>query len=37
MTVFCFTRRERAEKFRDRFGGDFLVPKDRPKWPGTAG
>jgi len=35
MTVFCFAERNHAEKFRDRFGGDFLDPKDRPKWPGT--
>jgi hypothetical protein len=35
MTVFCFAKPEDAEKFRDRFGGDFLDPKDRPKWPGT--
>jgi hypothetical protein len=34
MTVFCFAKREHAEQFRDRFGGDFLDPKDRPKWPG---
>jgi len=32
MTVVCFAQREHAEKFRERFGGDFLDPKDRPKW-----
>ena len=36
MTVFCFAKREHAEKFQERFGGDFLDPKDRPKWPGTS-
>jgi hypothetical protein len=35
MTVFSFAKREHAEKFRDRFGGDFLDPKDRPKWSGS--
>jgi len=33
--VFCFAEIDHAEKFRERFGGDFLDPKDRPKWPGT--
>lgn len=31
---WCFAEREDAEKFRARFGGEFLDPKDRPKWPG---
>jgi len=35
MTVFCFAERAHAEQFCARFGGDFLDPKDRPKWPGT--
>ena len=35
ITVFCFANREHAEKFRNRFGGDFLDPKERPKWPGA--
>jgi hypothetical protein len=35
MTVFCFAKRDHAEKFRGRFGGDFLDPRDRPKWPGS--
>jgi hypothetical protein len=35
MLVFCFAHREHAEKFRDRFGGEFIDPKSRPKWPGT--
>jgi len=34
MTVFCFAEREHAEKFRARFGGEFIDPKLRPKWPG---
>ena len=33
--VFCFAGREDAEQFRDRFGGEFIDPKDRPKWPGS--
>jgi hypothetical protein len=33
--TFCFARSEDAKKFRDRFDGNFLDPKDRPKWPGT--
>jgi len=33
--VFCFAERDHAEKFRERFGGNFLDPKDRPKWPGS--
>jgi hypothetical protein len=35
MNVFCFAERADAEKFRERFGGDFIDPKDRPKWPGS--
>jgi hypothetical protein len=35
MTVFCFADRAHAEQFRSRFGGEFLDPKDRPKWPGS--
>jgi hypothetical protein len=33
--VFCFAQREHVEKFRDRFGGEFIDPKDRPRWPGS--
>jgi len=33
--VFCFAERAHAEQFRAQFGGDFLDPKDRSKWPGT--
>jgi hypothetical protein len=35
MNVFCFAKREHAERFRERFGGEFLDPKDRPKWAGS--
>jgi hypothetical protein len=35
MTVFCFGECEHAELFRERFGGEFLDPKDRPNWPGS--
>jgi hypothetical protein len=33
MNVFCFAERAHAEKFQARFGGEFIDPKDRPKWP----
>jgi hypothetical protein len=33
--VYCFADRSHAEKFRDRFDGEFIDPKSRPKWPGT--
>jgi hypothetical protein len=32
--VFCFADRAHAEQFRDRFAGEFIGPKSRPKWPG---
>ena len=35
MIVFCFADRAHAEQFRERFAGEFLDPKDRPKWPGS--
>jgi hypothetical protein len=35
MNIFCFAEREHAEQFRERFGGEFMDPKDRPKWPGA--
>ena len=35
MNVFCFAEREHAERFRERFGGEFISPKERPKWPGS--
>ena len=35
MNVFCFAEREHAERFRERFGGELIDPKVRPKWPGS--
>ena len=35
MLVFCFAKRSDAEQFQERFGGDFIDPKNRPKWPGS--
>ena len=34
MTVFCFAEKEHAEQFRDRFAGEIIDPKERPRWPG---
>lgn len=34
MSVFCFAERAHAEQFQERFGGEFLDPMDRPRWPG---
>jgi hypothetical protein len=41
-TRFEFTRKRTCrltlsavERFRERFGGEFLDPKDRSKWPGS--
>jgi hypothetical protein len=31
---FCFADRADAEKFQARFGGEFVNPRDRPRWPG---
>ena len=31
--VFCFADRLDAELFQERFGGRFILPQDRPKWP----
>jgi hypothetical protein len=33
--VFCFAERAHAAVFCDRFGGETIDPKDRPKWPGV--
>jgi hypothetical protein len=33
--VFCFADRAHAEQFHYRFGGEFIHPKSRPKWPGA--
>jgi hypothetical protein len=35
INVFCFAERAHAEQFRDRFGGEFIDPKFRPKWLGS--
>jgi hypothetical protein len=35
MTVFCFAERGHADQFQNRFGGEFIDPKSRPKWPGS--
>jgi hypothetical protein len=32
---FCFADRAHAEQFYERFGGEFIEPKPRPKWPGS--
>ena len=32
--VHCFAQREHAERFQKRFSGEFMDPKDRPRWPG---
>jgi len=36
MNVFCFAERSHAEQFQNRFGGEFIDPKDRPPWPGAS-
>ena len=36
MNVFCFAERDHAERLHQRFGGEFIDPKDRPKWPGST-
>ena len=33
---FCFADRAHAEQFQARFGGEFIAPRDRPKWPGRG-
>lgn len=30
--VYCFATAEQAAAFRERFGGEPIKPKDRPKW-----
>ena len=35
MNVFCFAERSHAEQFLTRFGGEFIDPKSRPRWPGS--
>jgi len=34
-TVFCFAKREHAKQFHDRFGGEFVHPATRRRWPET--
>src|SRR5439155_6002947 len=36
MLVFCFADRDHAEQFQQRFGGEFISPTSRPKWPGAT-
>jgi hypothetical protein len=31
--VFCFADHTHADQFKDRFGGEIIDPKDRPRWP----
>jgi hypothetical protein len=31
--VFCFAQRAHAELFSQRFGGELMHAKDRPRWP----
>jgi hypothetical protein len=33
---YCFAEREHAERFQRRFGGEFVDPPSRPRWPGQA-
>jgi hypothetical protein len=33
MIVFCFAERTHAERFQERFAGEFIEPESRPKWP----
>jgi hypothetical protein len=32
--VLCFAERADAAHFMERFGGDLIDPKDRPRWGG---
>jgi hypothetical protein len=31
--VYCFAEPEHAEQFCNRFDGELVDPKDRPRWP----
>jgi len=31
MLVYCFAQRQHAKQFRERFGGELIDPKSRPK------
>lgn len=32
--VWCFAVQADAEAFQAKFGGEFIAPKERPRWPG---
>lgn len=32
--AWCFAEPEHAEAFHKEFGGEFMTPKTRPRWPG---
>lgn len=34
--VHCFAEPEHAERFRARWDGEMIEPKDRPRWGGNA-
>jgi hypothetical protein len=34
--VFCFAERAHAERFQAKFGGEWIDPKTRPRWPGKS-
>lgn len=31
--VYCFAEREHAERFQSKFGGEFIEPNNRARWP----
>lgn len=33
--VFCFAVEADTEAFRERFNGEIVDPKKRPRWPGS--
>jgi hypothetical protein len=33
--VYCFAVKADAESFRNRFDGEMVDPKKRPRWPGS--
>lgn len=35
--VFCFAQREHAAAFKDRFGGELMCPRTRPRWGNAKG
>lgn len=36
INVWCFGVEGDARKFIERFGGEMINPKDRPRWPGKT-